>query len=118
MNIFSIISEKFRKSGEENNLIYIIRCKANNKVYIGQAQNKKRTSHHFSSLRNNKHFNSLLQDDFNKYGEDSFSVEYVEFCSSYPEIGMVEKEWIRSFSKDECYNFAFSKQDKSGKYIK
>ena len=56
--------------------IYLIRCKSENKVYIGQSSNiKKRYIGHLSLLRLNKHPNSYLQEAFNKYGEKDFLCE-------------------------------------------
>ena len=59
--------------------IYQIKCKINNKVYIGASNNIcNRLSKHFSELSLNKHTNSKLQDDFNKYGKDNFIFDVVE----------------------------------------
>lgn len=56
--------------------VYLIKCKSENKVYIGQSINiKKRYVGHLSNLRNHKHPNIYLQTDFNKYGEEDFSCE-------------------------------------------
>ena len=58
--------------------IYLIRCKSENKVYIGQSNNiKKRFSLHLANLRKNKHSNSYLQQAFNKYGENDFTYEVI-----------------------------------------
>jgi len=72
---FRVSKEDGRKHG-----IYCIRTLINNKVYYGSAKNlKKRFTSHLNSLRNNDHGNSILQRHFNKYGEESFSFEVVEF---------------------------------------
>lgn len=58
--------------------IYLIRCKSENKVYIGQSNDiRKRYSSHLVSLRKNKHSNSYLQNAFNKYGEKDFVCEII-----------------------------------------
>jgi hypothetical protein len=71
--------------------IYRIFCKSNNKSYIGSAscfknKNKKRKGFfvrfntHYSRLIDKKHHNSYLQNAFNKYGEDDFLFEILEYC--------------------------------------
>ncbi len=53
--------------------VYCIRCKVNNKAYIGSSVNiKSRWYNHKSMLRAGKHENKLLQEDYNKYGADNF----------------------------------------------
>jgi group I intron endonuclease len=56
--------------------IYLIKCNSENKVYIGQSKNiKKRYNSHIIKLRKNNHENLYLQDVFNKYGENDFTLE-------------------------------------------
>ena len=53
--------------------VYCIRCKVNNKAYIGSSVDiKKRWNDHKGALRRGKHPNKQLQEDYNKYGADSF----------------------------------------------
>ena len=53
--------------------VYCIRCKVNNKAYIGSSANiKRRWTEHKSLLKTGKHINKQLQEDYNKYGADSF----------------------------------------------
>ena len=53
--------------------VYCIRCKVNNKAYIGSSVNiKSRWYSHKGELRRGKHRNKLLQEDYNKYGADNF----------------------------------------------
>ncbi len=53
--------------------IYLIKCKPNDKNYIGQSLNiKHRINEHKSNLRKNRHSNCHLQNAFNKYGEEQF----------------------------------------------
>ena len=53
--------------------VYCIRCKVNNKAYIGSSTNiKSRWYEHKSDLRRGKHHNKQLQEDYNKYGADNF----------------------------------------------
>jgi group I intron endonuclease len=58
--------------------IYLIKCNANNKVYIGQSINlKQRIAQHKYALKKNRHTNSYLQNAFNKYGEGAFVFDIV-----------------------------------------
>jgi len=60
--------------------IYKITCTANKKIYIGSAVNLYLRKHvHFSELRYNKHCNPHLQNAWNKYGEQSFTFEVLEY---------------------------------------
>jgi GIY-YIG catalytic domain len=59
--------------------IYQIIHKINNRRYVGSAQRfEDRWNTHLRELRNNKHHNKFLQNDFNKSGEASFRFEIVE----------------------------------------
>lgn len=56
--------------------VYLIKCKSENKVYIGQSKNiKRRYVCHISKLRKHNHPNKYLQEAFDKYGENDFSYE-------------------------------------------
>lgn len=60
--------------------IYRIVCTVTKKIYIGSATNlRKRRNEHFCELRQNKHGNSYLQHAWNKYGEQCFTFEVLEF---------------------------------------
>ena len=64
-----------------NSGIYEIKNKINGKMYIGQSRNiNKRRSYHLWKLRSNNHFNPLLQNSFNKYGEHNFEFIILEEC--------------------------------------
>jgi hypothetical protein len=58
--------------------IYAIRCKATKRMYIGRTKQstEERIKSHLTLLRSNKHTSKLMQEDYNKYGEDNF--EYYE----------------------------------------
>ena len=63
--------------------VYCIRCKVNNKAYIGSSVDiKSRWSSHKSLLRTGKHTNKQLQEDYNKYGADSFLYLTLINCKS------------------------------------
>lgn len=61
--------------------IYRIKNKINEKCYYGSSKDiEKRWKTHLNQLRNKKHINSILQNAWNKYGEDNFIFEIVEEC--------------------------------------
>lgn len=70
--------------------IYKITCLKNLKFYIGSAsaykaqESKKgfyrRFQRHLFTLKNNKHSNKILQNSWNKYGQNQFKFEIIEFC--------------------------------------
>ena len=80
--------------------IYKISCTETNKVYIGETLDlSNRLQKHFSLLRKNKHSNPILQNIFNKYGEETFEVEvleYVDFTDDF-KLKTLEREWQNKF---------------------
>jgi group I intron endonuclease len=66
-----------------NSGIYKITNIINGKMYIGSSNNcKRRLREHFSKLRHNKHFNVKLQFAFNKYGENNFNFDIIEYVDN------------------------------------
>lgn len=61
--------------------IYLIKCRATRKVYIGQSKNiKKRFKHHLYQLKSGRHGNVHLKRCYNKYGKDNLSFKIIETC--------------------------------------
>ena len=85
--------------------VYAIINLRNYKLYLGSTVSyKDRRIGHFSSLRNNAHHTTYLQNSFNKYGEENFVMKIVEECS-IDELGTIEQDWITKFSNsDNLYN--------------
>ena len=87
--------------------IYQIRNLVNNKVYIGSTLDfYERRRDHFSLLRSNKYIHHCehLQNSFNKYGEENFVFEVIEFCESDVRYKS-EQYWLDKFyGKNICYN--------------
>lgn len=100
-------SELVGKSG-----VYQIRNLVNGKIYIGSSKNlKNRKCHdHLNTLKRNKHQNNYLQNAFNKYGEDNFIFEIIEFCGE-KDLKDSEQYWldrIRPYDKNIGYNIAIN----------
>lgn len=76
--------------------VYEIKCNKNSKSYIGSTVQsfKKRLSHHTSELKRNRHKNKYLQNSYNKYGEDSFSISLLFIGEDVSEIIKTEQDLI------------------------
>lgn len=87
--------------------IYCIRNTANGKIYIGSAIDiQKRFTSHKTLLNKNSHYNSYLQNSWNKYGHNSFEFTTVEKCNE-DMLLIREDAWINyydSMNKDKGYN--------------
>lgn len=85
--------------------VYLIKCKSNDKIYIGQSLNiKHRINEHKSELRKNRHSNSHLQNAFNKYGEEQFEfkVLYEMPKEEYTKekLNQIEIEYIANYQSN------------------
>lgn len=87
--------------------IYTIECLKNNRVYVGQSVNiMARWHEHASRLLRGNHGNKALQQDFDKFGIESFEAEIVQVC---PRGALLAQElyWAKYFydSGKVLYNF-------------
>ena len=87
--------------------IYAITNIINNKIYVGQTRDiERRFRHHKLYLKNGKHPNEQLQEDYNEYGEDCF--EYTILCEcDLKLLDEMEEYYIRklmSHDKNTGYN--------------
>lgn len=61
--------------------VYEIRCDVNNRSYIGQSTDiDRRWKQHIYELNNNKHINTDLQGDWNKYTRAKFTFTVLKEC--------------------------------------
>ena len=91
----------------EKGYIYMIINNINNKIYIGQTKDvERRFKHHKIYLKNEKHYNKQLQEDYNKYGDDNF--DYIVLCECDPKyLNEMEEYYIfelMSYDKNIGYN--------------
>lgn len=91
-----------------NSGIYQIRNKRNRRIYIGCTMSLRgRWISHRALLRTNKHKNTELQNDWNKYGESAFVFEVIAGVNSDFYLYRVEREIINQFvGKMNLYNIA------------
>lgn len=83
----------------KNQGIYIILNVINNKCYIGHSTNLgNRLTKHFSLLRNNKHDNHKLQEDFNFFKEESFKLGVLEYTNE--NFLEKEQEYVNKYSPE------------------
>lgn len=92
------------------NVIYKIRNVANGKFYVGSAQNTHvRFRQHRRLLRKGVHHCKHLQAAWNKYGEDVFKFEVVEYVGSSEKLEEAEDRWLQEHvGKIHCYNSGWS----------
>ena len=96
--------------------IYKIVNKIDGKYYIGSSCNITAPSlgrwyAHKRVLRINKHWNSKLQNAWNKYGEENFEFLILENCSDDgPTLLLNEQKYldIAKMNKKQCYNITFT----------
>jgi len=84
-------------------VIYRIINTITNDSYIGSAINYKlRRNNHISKLRNNKHHSPILQNSWNKHGEDAFVFEIVE--EVHDKFLLISREQYYIYTLNPRYN--------------
>jgi group I intron endonuclease len=87
--------------------VYLIKCIANNKIYIGSTIDyKHRIENHIHFLSYNKHHNPLLQNDYNNYGSDCFMYLLLEVIDKELLIES-EERWVDYF-KSNILDFGYN----------
>lgn len=87
--------------------VYMIRCIANDKRYYGESSNiSGRFASHKSQLHKNIHPSSLLQRDFNCYGQEGFHFVVLYMGSSWedPKTRRYKELELIIRDRDLCYN--------------
>lgn len=79
--------------------IYCIINTTNNKRYVGKTVNlNQRLQRHWIELKNNKHHSTKLQRAFNKYGKESFKIEYEQYnVKNEQELYQLEIQTIQKY---------------------
>jgi group I intron endonuclease len=99
-------------------VIYCFVNKLNNKIYIGSTINfEKRISNHLSLLKSNRHYNRHLQAAWNKYGEDTFVIDIIEFISNQNNLIRREQYWLdyyKSYDPKYGYNIRIKAESNCG----
>lgn len=89
--------------------IYKITSSATGKVYIGSSINiRKRKNSHLCELRNGKHPNNMLQNTFNKYGENDINFDIILECE--PETLLINEE--EQINLHNSYNNGYNLTEK------
>lgn len=98
-------------------LIYCIRNKMNNKVYVGKTVDfAGRKTTHLHELRKNQHHSKHLQKSWNLYGKDSFTFEVLETSIPLEVLHVKEAEWclkLNALNPDLGYNIQMPQEDGS-----
>lgn len=85
-----------------NSGVYFIENTNNNKIYIGSSNNvDKRMNKHLNLLRRGKHHSIILQNSWNKHGEDSFRFYLFEECR---QEDLIAREQYHMDSRKPEYN--------------
>ena len=92
--------------------VYLIKCAANDTVYVGSSHElRERRRYHFSCLSSGRHWNPRMQAAWNKYGSSSFSFEILQPVSDRNHLLAVEQtllDYYRSLNGDRVINVALS----------
>lgn len=92
-----------KKDVENKCGVYIIKNKVNGKFYIGSSNNIwKRWQSHIYELNTNSHANKHLQRAWNKYGEENFEFNVLEFCDEEVQFDR-EQEYIDKYWGDHMF---------------
>lgn len=93
-------------------VIYQIKCVVNNRIYIGQTKNfRKRIYEHKWELKNNRHYNKKLQQDFNLYGIDNFQFIILHDDINQIDLLTYETRYINKYGGIES-DLLYNEEDK------
>ena len=97
--ILKLFEGNFELVHKYNKGIYSIYFSGTEQYYIGSTSTKggfdSRWRQHLQKLRNKKHSNTILQNTYNKYGEDCLKLKIIELCTGTSEqILEIEQYYI------------------------
>ena len=91
-------------ANEQKAGVYTITNIINGRKYVGETSNfTNRKRNHLSNLRNNKHNNYQLQDDFNVFGESAFYFDFIQEVSG-TKRDRLDAEFALESSLKNTYN--------------
>lgn len=89
---------KKRETQNNDPGVYMLKCHANGKVYIGSSITPgHRILSHFAELRHGHHINKSLQADFDSIGDEQFSAHVIENCNE-SELSIREQFYMDKFN--------------------
>ncbi len=98
--------------------VYQIKNIENGKVYIGSSVDiQKRWREHRSHLSNNDHHSLHLQRAWNKYGEENFEFEVIEYVEIFEELRIREQHYMdltKCYQRKNGYNTSHSAFGRAG----
>lgn len=94
--------------------VYIIKNTVTKRCYVGSSCDyQRRIRNHFSCLKNGKH-NELMQEDYDKYGPDSFTVTV--FGNGYGrQEGRQKEAFLMQLLRTQEKEFGYNYKDNVGK---
>ncbi len=100
---------KFADSLENQSGVYLITNTLNNKVYVGISTDLKfRLKTHIHKLCKNKHHNYHLQNSFNTYGIDNFTIQIIEFTENNDKILLQRESYYQALYKATSDDFGYN----------
>jgi group I intron endonuclease len=92
-------------SNKTNSGIYIIKNLITNFVYVGSTNNFRiRKAVHIRDLKDNKHHCIHLQNAWNKYGENNFKIELIQYIENESFLIPFEQVYLDFYKKFGIYN--------------
>lgn len=96
---------------ETKPVIYTIKCKINEKIYVGKTKHHlMRLAQHSRDLMLNKHHCPELQNDYNLHGANNFIFEVLQVVDNDDNLELLEIKFISSFDVDRLYNASLTKK--------
>lgn len=90
-----------KKSG-----IYKITCTENNKIYVGSAVDlDRRWKRHLSELKAKKHYNIIMQNAYDKYGEKAFVFSILQIVEDVSLLMKFEQNYLDTLKPFGKYGF-------------